>query len=49
VVDSERGARRIPYPASEYNDNIENIQFAVNTYLGGQDNMAKDLWWAKNN
>ena len=30
-------------------DNIENIQFAVNTYLGGQDNMAKDLWWAKNN
>lgn len=49
VVDSERGARRIPYPASEYNDNIENIQFAVNTYLGGQDDMAKDLWWAKNN
>ena len=49
VVDSERGARRIPYPASEYNDNIENIQFAVSTYLGGQDNMAKDLWWAKNN
>lgn len=49
VVDSERGARRIPYPADEYNDNTENIQHAVSNYLGGQDNMARDLWWAKKN
>lgn len=49
VVNSERGARRIPYPADEYNDNTENIQHAVSNYLGGQDNMARDLWWAKKN
>ena len=49
VVNSERGARRIPYPADEYNDNTENIQYAVSNYLGGQDNMARDLWWAKKN
>ncbi len=49
IVNSARGARRIPYPASEYNDNTENIQQAVATYLGGQDNMGRDLWWAKKN
>lgn len=49
IVDSKRGARRIPYPAAEYSDNIENIQYAVNSYLGGIDNMAVDLWWAKKN
>lgn len=49
VVNSERGARRIPYPADEYNDNTENIQHAVSNYLGGQDNLARDLWWAKKN
>ena len=49
VVNSERGARRIPYPVDEYNDNTENIQYAVSNYLGGQDNMARDLWWAKKN
>lgn len=49
IVDSNRGARRIPYPAAEYNDNKENINHAVNDYLGGQDNMGRDLWWAKKN
>ena len=49
IVDSNRGARRIPYPAAEYNDNTENINQAVNDYLGGQDNMGRDLWWAKKN
>lgn len=49
IVDSNRGARRIPYPTAEYSDNTENIQNAVNSYLGGMDNMAVDLWWAKKN
>ena len=47
IVDSERGARRIPYPASEYGDNPVNINYAVTTYLGGRDDMGRDLWWAK--
>lgn len=47
IVDSERGARRIPYPASEYGDNPVNINYAVATYLGGRDDMGRDLWWAK--
>lgn len=49
IVDSQRGARRMPYPTAEYSDNSENIKHAVNTYLGGQDNMGTDLWWAKKN
>ncbi len=47
IVDSNRGARRMPYPVAEYNDNAENIEYAVNTYLGGRDDMSRDLWWAK--
>ena len=47
IVDSERGARRIPYPVSEYGDNPVNINYAVVTYLGGRDDMGRDLWWAK--
>lgn len=49
VVDSNRGARRIPYPSDEYHDNKGNIQEAVSRYLNGNDTMAQDLWWAKKN
>ena len=47
IVDSERGARRMPYPSEEYTSNTANIQYAVSNYLGGPDNMATDVWWAK--
>ena len=36
IVDSEKGARRMPYPSEEYTSNTENVQEAVNSYLGGQ-------------
>ena len=47
IVDSEKGARRMPYPSEEYTSNTENVQEAVNSYLGGPDNMATDVWWAR--
>ena len=47
IVDSNRGARRMPYPSEEYTSNTANIQYAVSNYLGGPDNMATDVWWAK--
>ncbi|NDV79304.1 RagB/SusD family nutrient uptake outer membrane protein [Dysgonomonas sp. 511] len=46
IVDSNKGARRMPYPLDEYNSNSENITEAVSKYLKGPDNMATDLWWA---
>lgn len=49
VVSSTRGARRLPYPQRERTDNTENYNSAVSSLLGGQDNMATDLWWAKKN
>ncbi len=45
VVDSERGARRMPYPQNEYTTNSANIQAAVASYLKGPDNMATSVWW----
>ena len=47
VVNSERGPRRLAYPQEERLNNQENYQQAVSTLLGGPDNMATDLWWAK--
>lgn len=41
-----RRMRRLPFPEGEYNTNAENVQAAV-TMLGGKDNSATDLWWAK--
>lgn len=49
VVSTERMARRLPYPQSEYTGNLENVKEAVSKYLNGPDNMATDLWWAKKN
>ena len=45
VVDSQLGARRMPYPSDEYTTNNENVLYAVTTLLGGKDNMATRLWW----
>lgn len=46
VVDINRGPQRMPYPASEYTDNLANVQQAVAEYLNGPDNLATKLWWA---
>ena len=46
VVDSNRGARRMPYPTGEYTNNSENVNYARQNYLHGADNMATDVWWA---
>lgn len=45
-VSSTRGVRRLAFPQSEYNTNEANVREAVRM-LGGPDNMATDLWWAK--
>lgn len=45
VVDSNLGARRMPYPQVEYTNNSQNIQEAVSSYLKGPDNMATRIWW----
>lgn len=46
VVDINVGPQRQAYPISEYTDNLQNVQTAVSTMLGGPDNMATRLWWA---
>lgn len=45
VVDSELGARRMPYPEVEYTNNNDNVRDAVSSYLSGGDNMASRVWW----
>lgn len=40
VVDSELGARRMPYPADEYTNNNVNVNNAVSSLLKGADDMA---------
>ena len=47
-VTVQRGMRRLPFPQSEYNTNNANVKAAV-SMLGGADNSATDLWWAKKN
>lgn len=46
IVSTERGARRLPYPQEERTNNLANYTSAVGL-LGGPDNMATDVWWAK--
>lgn len=46
IVDSKRGARRLAYPQEERTNNLANYSAAV-SMLGGADNMATDVWWAK--
>ena len=45
-VNINRGPQRLPYPSSEYTDNLANVQQAVADYLKGPDNWATKLWWA---
>lgn len=44
-----RLVRRLPYPLSEYNLNRDNVNAAVANLLGGRDELATELWWAKGN
>lgn len=44
VVDSNKGARRMPFPQDEYISNKENMDEAV-SLLGGADNMGTNVWW----
>lgn len=44
-VDSEKGARRMPYPSDEYVSNKQNIEEAVSKYLNGIDEMGTSIWW----
>lgn len=46
IVDSDRGARRLIYPDEERINNEKNYEQSL-PLLGGADNMATDLWWAK--
>lgn len=47
-VTSARGMRRLPFPLSEFNSNEANVKKAQ-AMLGGPDNGATDIWWAKKN
>lgn len=44
-----RLVRRLSYPISEYNGNLQNVENAVATLLGGADTGATDIWWARKN
>ena len=41
------GVRRIPYPRNEYEHNGENLQKAIQQYLGGIDKASVNVWWDK--
>lgn len=41
-----RMVRRLPYPVSEYNGNAANVAAAVANFLGGEDLLTTNLWWA---
>lgn len=47
-VSSTTGMRRLPFPNSEFNTNEANVRLAIQM-LGGPDNSATNLWWAKKN
>lgn len=45
-VTKANGMRRIPFPPDEFNTNEANVRKAIQM-LGGPDNSATNLWWAK--
>lgn len=50
VVDDTEGARRVPYPTSEYQENGDNVKAAIETLtreakLKRGDSWATHLWW----
>lgn len=45
VVNSDLGARRMPYPQEEVSTNGANYTYAVQNLLNGPDTYATRLWW----
>ena len=45
VIGEGEFARRALYPSTEKNSNAENYYEALNSELGGKDNMASRIWW----
>lgn len=43
-VDTDVQIRRLPYPESEYNTNVDELNKGI-TLLGGPDNAGTKLWW----
>lgn len=43
----KNGVRRMPYPRNEYLQNTDNLNMAIQQYLGGVDNAATNVWWDK--
>lgn len=48
TIDTNKQVCRIPFPASEYSNNAENVKQAV-TLLGSDDDGGTPLWWDKKN
>ncbi|WP_423126560.1 RagB/SusD family nutrient uptake outer membrane protein [Gaoshiqia sp. Z1-71] len=46
TIDTNVQVRRIPFPQSEYNNNMTGVQVGVSK-LGGQDTGGTKLWWDK--
>jgi hypothetical protein len=46
IIANDQTPGRMPYPQEEYTNNASNVQFAVQHYLNGPDNIATKLWWA---
>ena len=38
-------ARRLTYPQDEYKTNGDNVNYAIQNYLKGEDKMATRVWW----
>ncbi len=47
IIKDNEGPQRLTYPQEEYTNNTVNVTSAVNNLLGGPDNMATRLWWAR--
>jgi hypothetical protein len=47
TVNPAQGARRLPFPQTEYEENAANLHYAIGNYLGGADNMGINVWWAR--
>lgn len=47
IVNTAVGPQRLPYPQEEYTNNSYYVAQAVRDLLGGPDNQATKVWWAR--
>ncbi len=47
ITDAEHGQRRLRFPLSEYNNNNDNVQAAIQMLSAKTDSDATELWWAQ--